>query len=214
MNYDGNSQSVESEKEESHKKTAYVTIVLVLLQIILFYLFDSEQLYAQHERIVQSFGVQWNGVMEQKQYYRLITYMFLHSNFEHLVNNMILLFFVGQNLEHILNASSYLLLYMGSGIIAGVVSMCYYRIQHVNVLSIGASGAIYGLLGATLYRMICKQNGKKEYNIMQLILFFGFSLYGDYVASNIDQAAHIGGFLGGIVLVSILIRRKLNEEDK
>ena len=74
--------------------------------------------------------------------------------------------------------------------------------------SIGASGAIFGIVGAVLFLVIFHRGRIKEISTSQMIIFVILSLYNGIVNSHIDQAAHLGGFLGGFLFSLILLRRQ------
>ena len=139
--------------------------------------------------------------------------MFLHSDFEHLMNNMLVLFFVGDNLERAAGKIKYFIIYFGSGIIAGISSISYNMIKEKMVYSVGASGAIFGIVGAMGYILLVNKGHLEDISSRQIILFTVFSLYGGIANANIDNVAHIGGFIGGIILAIILYRRPKSIKD-
>jgi rhomboid protease GluP len=140
--------------------------------------------------------------------------MFMHSDFSHLFNNMLVLIFVGDNLERAAGKFRYLFLYFGTGILAGITSIGYNMWKENgqffvgnSVFSIGASGAIFGVVGAMLFIVAINRGRLEDISTRQMVLFVVFSLYGGIVNTQIDQAAHIGGFLAGILLAAIVYRR-------
>lgn len=194
------------------KQQPICCVSIVALNVIIFLIIDLFLNHQQYETLMNELGVQWAAIRYQKEYYRLFSYMFLHSGIDHLFNNMIVLFFVGQSLERVITKPKFLAIYFGSGIIAGAVSMGYNMLKDEYVLSIGASGAIFGLVGAMLYAVIVHRGRLQLISTRQIMLFIVFSLYGGFASSNVDNAAHIGGFLAGIVLATILIRKENRKE--
>ena len=197
---------IDSNKNKVQWVTLFNSIIIVLNILI--------HLFAHHTKILGADGqalqrgaLSWHLIKGEGEYYRILTSMFLHSDFEHLINNMLVLFFVGDNVERAAGKVKYLLIYFGSGIIAGLASMGYNMIKHRNILSIGASGAIFGVVGAMGYILLINKGRLEDISSRQVILFIIFSLYGGIANANIDNAAHIGGLLGGIVLAIILYRR-------
>jgi rhomboid protease GluP len=160
-------------------------------------------------------ALSWYFVMKEKEYYRVLTSMFMHSDFGHLFNNMLVLLFVGDNLERAAGKYKYLFIYFGTGILAGITSISYnmwkengqYLIDN-TVFSIGASGAIFGVVGAMLYIVAINRGRLEDISTRQMVLFVVFSLYGGITNTQIDQAAHVGGFLAGILLAAIVYRRR------
>ncbi len=131
-------------------------------------------------------------------WWRLFSGIFLHGGPTHLLLNMISLYIVGQVAETLMDRWSYLLLYLASGIAGGAVSVGI----HPDGLSVGASGAIFGILGAILGYVIAhrRQMGSRfgalmrEFGVILVLnLVLGLTIPG------IDMSAHIGGLLVGIV---------------
>ena len=163
-------------------------------------------------------ALSWYFVFEKKEYYRVLTSMFMHSDLEHLFNNMLVLYFVGNNLERAAGKIRYLFLYFGTGILAGLASISYNMWKEGgqflvgnSVFSVGASGAIFGVVGAMLFIVVINRGRIADISTRQMVLFVVFSLYGGVTNTQIDQVAHIGGFLAGIVLAAITYRRPKGE---
>ena len=93
-------------------------------------------------------------VIRGREYYRLFTCLFLHFGIEHLLNNMVLLGALGWNLEAVTGKVRFLVIYFGSGLAGNLLSLFFNRASGENVVSAGASGAIFGLMGALLYVVI------------------------------------------------------------
>lgn len=188
--------------------------LLVILNMVIFLALRYTKLLGGQEVAVSAGALSWYFVKEESEYYRLLTSMFLHSNWNHLINNMLVLLFVGDNLERAAGKLRYLIIYFGSGILAGITSISYNMWKDYAVFSyghttfsIGASGAIFGVVGAMLWIVIVNRGRLEHLNTRQMIMFVLFSLYGGISNSRIDQAAHIGGFLAGFVLAAIIYRR-------
>lgn len=196
----------------SLKHSPICCISIIALNVLIFLIMDllfSEQKYNE---VITQLGVQWVAVRYLKEYYRIFTYMFIHAGINHLFNNMLVLFFIGQSLERAIRKPRFLTIYFGSGIIAGIVSMGYNMIRNQYSLSVGASGAIFGLMGAVLYMVLINRGRLRTISTRQIVLCVFFSLYGGFTSSNTDNAAHIGGFLAGVVLAAILIRKENQKE--
>jgi rhomboid protease GluP len=140
--------------------------------------------------------------------------MFMHADWNHLFNNMLVLVFLGDNLERAAGKWKYLFIYFGAGILAGITSIGYNMwndggILNINslVFSIGASGAIFGVVGAILYMVIINRGRLENIGTRQIAIFVILTLYGGIANSSIDQAAHVGGFLAGLLLTALIYRR-------
>lgn len=142
------------------------------------------------------------------EYYRLFTYMFLHGGIDHLFNNMLILWFLGDNLEKQMGHVKYLILYFASGILAGFVSMSYNGSIGGFVVSVGASGAIFGVSGALAFIVLVNRGHVENLTIRQMILFIALSLYGGFQSQGVDNVAHVSGLIAGIFLALLLYRKK------
>ena len=184
-----------------------VSIFLVAVNVILYLIctWYTDLLYNEGDLVVLA-------VLEQREYYRILTSMFLHADINHLFSNMIVLYFLGEILERELGHFKYSVLYLLSGIGAAFVSMAYQYHMMVFVGSIGASGAIYGVLGALLWLILIHKGRYREATLPRMLFFLIYSLYSGFQAANVDNAAHIGGLICGFVVMIFLWRRsRVNE---
>ena len=187
---------------------------LVILNILVFFILEKGYTPFINNGIVDAGALYWPAIKYQEEYYRLFTYMFLHGGMEHLTNNMIVLLIIGDNVERASGKWKYLLIYFGSGIIAGIASMSYNMVNNLNTISIGASGAIFGVVGAMAYIVTVNKGRLEDISTRQIILFVIFSLYGGLTSQGVDNAAHIGGLLAGIILAAILYRKHKKKEPE
>ena len=141
------------------------------------------------------FGGNLGYYTKNGEYFRLLSCMFLHAGIIHLLCNMYSLYVIGPQVESFFGKYKFLFIYLFSGITGSILSLAF---SADNVVSVGASGAIFGLLGAILYfgyhyRVYLGNVLKSQIvPIIMLNLFIGF------VVSGIDNFAHIGGLIGGI----------------
>jgi membrane associated rhomboid family serine protease len=176
------------------------TYVLITVNVIVFLIGSGHQ---------QQFSL-WGAtnryfILEAGEYYRLVSAMFLHADFLHLIFNMLALYAVGRALEGFIGHTPFLLIYFLGGLAGSVASVL---LNDPNVSSVGASGAVFGLFGAALvydtrYRTILDpdaQKGMKRSAQLIVINFFN----GFRPGSNVDNWAHLGGLLGGIVVALLL----------
>lgn len=178
-------------------------VILNVLVFLLVYIGGT----SSSETLLDAGALNWRAVFEYKQYYRLFTYMFLHYGLQHLVNNMIVLLVIGDNLERAMGKWKYTLTYFVSGVIAAAVSLSYNMLIHTESVSVGASGAIFGVVGAMAYIVVVNKGRLEDLSSWQLILFVFVSLYGGLTSQGIDNAAHIGGLAAGAVTAAILYRK-------
>lgn len=185
------------------QKLPWCNIIIIVVNVLVF-LYTDLFAYSQNDAIVNAGALSWYAVLEQGQWYRLLTCMFLHSNLEHIFNNMLILGYVGSCLEEKIGSIRYGILYLASGILAGCASMGYNMLQNDNVVSIGASGAIFGVIGAMLFVVLARRNEEDRYTVRQIAVMAVLSLYGGLTSQGVDNAAHFGGFIAGFILAWIL----------
>ena len=157
---------------------------------------------------VQGEWIEWGAsnavlVLEDHEFYRLITSMFIHFGFDHLIGNMIVLFATGEMLEMYLGRFRFLILYFLGGILAGLGSCYYYSKFEPSSLSAGASGAIMALLGAFAYMMIAHRDrfgGDAKVRIVLFIIYILYSTVGRFSEEGVDNAAHVSGLFAGVVI--------------
>ena len=129
------------------KPEAICTVSLIVINIAVFLLLS---LFGDTEDAVfmMRHGAMYRELITQEQeYYRIITCLFLHFGITHLLNNMVMLGAVGWNLEMEIGKIRFLLIYFGSGILGNILSLWHDIQTDTNVVSAGASGAIFGLMG-------------------------------------------------------------------
>ncbi|MDD4843589.1 MAG: rhomboid family intramembrane serine protease [Anaerotignum sp.] len=186
---------------KSGKPWVCITIFLLCLILLI-----ETTLSGRGEAIIQAFGISRGGILKG-EYYRFLTSMFLHSGPMHLVSNGIFLYYFGVKAEYLFGRWRFLALYLISGLCSGICSILFH-----DVLAIGASGAIYGVLGAML--VLTKQNGPRytQMNYATMLLLAFTSIGFGFLDMGVDNFAHIGGFLGGILV--FLIYRKYDRKNK
>ena len=143
-------------------------------------------------------------LMNGERYYTLITSIFLHFGFSHLMNNMVMLLVIGYSLEPEIGKIRFLLIYLGSGLMGNLVSAWFDVSQGSYAVSAGASGAIFGIVGALLYVAIRNHGRVGEISTRGLVLMAGLSLYYGFTAQGVDNAAHIGGLISGFLLAVLI----------
>jgi rhomboid protease GluP len=189
------------------KRLSPFNTAIIAVNILVFIIVLATGFGGKAQSIKEGGALSWQRIMRNKEYYRMITHMFLHSDLEHLLSNMMVLIFVGNSLENIAGRLKYLVIYFGSGIIAGIASISYNMIKAENVMSIGASGAIFGVVGAMIYIIIVSKGRVEGISGRRMIFFALVSIYAGIRSAGIDNAAHIGGLLAGIILAVIIYRK-------
>ena len=151
----------------------------------------------QQPEAVLSQGALVPALVAQGEAWRLITSVFLHSGFVHLALNMLSLYFLGSFAEVTFGRSRFLTLYLISGIAGG---LAYLYFGSFNAPAVGASGAIFGLLGGVFGYAIRRGTfSTRNPIISQLLLLTGLNLFLGFTIPGVSNTAHIGGLLGGLV---------------
>lgn len=146
--------------------------------------------------------------VQHGEWWRLLSATFLHAGVLHLAINMAGLYATGIAVERIYGPAAYLLIYLGAGLLGSALSLSFAA-QHA--IGVGASGAVFGVAGAWLvaigrYRGLMPQTLSKRL-LTQLGLFVLYSLGQGLTKPGVDNAAHIGGLVGGCMLAMILPAR-------
>jgi membrane associated rhomboid family serine protease len=149
--------------------------------------------------VLITYGAKDNDLIIQGQYWRFITPIFLHANLLHVGLNMLNFFVLGIFLERLVGHLRFLLIYLLTGIIS-IIASFYFMPQEISV---GASGAIFGLVGAysvfvLTHRRAFRNNGIPA--LLWLVLIIGVNLSVGLFVPNVDNYAHLGGLLSGCLL--------------
>jgi membrane associated rhomboid family serine protease len=142
-------------------------------------------------RFQDYFGAPLEGVSEG-QWYRLLTSMFLHQEPWHIAFNMLGLWWLGGPLEAAFGRARYLTLYLLSGLAGSALT---YLLEAPNQASLGASGAVFGLLGATVVLV-----RRLNYEMRPVLTLLALNLLFTFWWANIAWQAHVGGLVAGIVI--------------
>lgn len=165
----------------------YTFIVINIIVYLLSYIFNNPN------TVIYLGGTNRTLILNYNEYYRLITSCFIHANFFHLFINCYSLYIIGTQVESFYGKLKYIIIYLSSGIIGNLLSICFS-----DYLSVGASGAIFGVIGALLYfgyhYRLYLGNAIRTQIIPTIIL----NLFIGFLISGIDNVAHIGGLIGGI----------------
>lgn len=175
-----------------------ITAILILVNIIMYLIsaFKTGNIFDIDTFTLYTLGAKYGPAVAAGQTWRLFTCMFLHANFLHILFNMYSLYFIGTQIEEIYGKSSYIIIYLFSGIGASYLSYKY----SYNTVSVGASGAIFGLLGALLIFILFKRDRIRKGALSNLLVVIVLNLYIGFTSSGIDNFAHIGGLVTGIIL--------------
>lgn len=192
-----------------------VTTILIALNIVIYIITHYTNAFGTPTQMYVKGALSWYFVVNYHEYYRFITAMFMHANLEHIFGNMLVLLFLGASLERTIGRFKYILIYFGAGILAGLASFGYNMWQEHTItiaqhtsMGIGASGAIFGVVGALLYIILVHRGYHNGISAVQVIIFTALNIYNGVIDAQIDQAAHVGGFIAGFLLAFLLYRKE------
>ena len=184
------------------KNYPIATIILIAMNILVFIVsaitgdllynkgaFDSI-LFAQH-----------------REWHRMFTAMFLHADLMHLTGNMILLYLAGDLVERYCGMWRYFAFYILCGIMGNFFSGMIDMACHRMTSSVGASGAIFGLVGALLFLVIAARDSYREITLGRLLFMIVYLLYSGFTTESVNNEAHIGGLIAGIGIMAIMCRK-------
>lgn len=173
------------------KKKLFVTYILMglcfLMYIVTLIMGSSNVIYL-------ILGANYAPLVKNGEIFRLITYAFLHGSIIHLLVNMYSLFIVGRQIENNFGKVRLLIIYFISALSGGLLSALFS-----DGISIGASGAIFGLLGALLYFGLHFRLYLTDALISKIIPIIILNLLIGFTVTGIDNACHIGGLIGGFL---------------
>ncbi len=185
------------------KQIPWVNVCIVLLNVLIFLYMQLFLNPLAWSEAIENFALDWRAVGDDGQWYRLFTCMYLHGDMSHIYSNMLLLFFLGNQMEQRLGAGKYAILYMGCGLFASVCSMTYHCKIASDVLCLGASGAIYGVLGALAGYLMMNKGRYRDLSPRHFMIFIALSFVQGMLSPAVDYVAHICGFLAGFLFTLV-----------
>lgn len=196
-------KKVEDEKKEEKKSIITIALISVnLLMYIITAILSGDIIYSDI-RVLMFLGAKVNELISSGEYYRLVTPMFLHGGLMHLVLNMYALNALGPFVEKVYGRAKYVIIYFVAGIVSSIFSYMFSE-----GVSIGASGAIFGLLGAALIFSLKMKDRVGKGMVKNIISVIGINIFIGLAIPNIDNFGHLGGLIGGI-LVSLMFKNKI-----
>lgn len=209
INKKNEEESMKAEEIFKPKKPVitYTLIIINILVFIMMYILGngSEDAYT-----LVKFGANYPELIRAGEYYRLLTSAFLHIGFLHLIFNNYALYVIGSQLESFLGRTKFFTVYLVSALCGSLMSMIF-----ADGISAGASGAIFGLLGSLLYfgyNYRVYLGGVIKSQIIPLIIV---NLIIGFITPGIDNAAHIGGLLGGLgITMALGLKHKTTNFEK
>lgn len=189
--------------------TNIISLICILMYVIVgiygnnFFNFDAN--------VLAKFGANNILLVKNGEIWRLLTCAFLHVGLIHLVVNMYSLRVIGPSVEGLIGKGKFVFIYLISAISASLMSLVFVD---SNIVSVGASGAIFGLMGALLYFGYHYRLYLNDAIKTQIIPVILFNLIIGFMMPGIDNGAHIGGLIGGyLATMAIGIKNKSEKKD-
>ena len=181
-----------------------ITSVLVLLNVSLLVLAEVAGGSA-NPLVLRRFGAQINSMVLDGEYWRIMSMVFLHIGVLHLVGNSLALLYLGRTCENIYGRAQFLFLYICAGLAGSVATLLFHE---PYMTSVGASGAIFGLMGAQIafglkHRGAIPRRFQRNFGLASLA-WGVFMILEGFRVPNVNNAAHIGGLLGGLACALVL----------
>ena len=185
-----------------------ITLTLVVVNILIFFVMDFRG-NTENGAYMLAHGAAYGPlILENGEYYRLFTSMFLHFGYDHLFNNMVVLVAMGWNLELEIGKIKFLIVYFVSGLAGNILSAWWDILTGSMAVSAGASGAIFGIIGALLYVAIRNRGRIGEISGKGLVFMVVLTLYYGFTSGGVDNMAHIGGLAAGFLMGVLLYRKR------
>ncbi|MDY5577293.1 MAG: rhomboid family intramembrane serine protease [Lachnospiraceae bacterium] len=162
--------------------------------------------------MIRSGALYVSGIVENREYYRFLISTIMHFSLFHLVVNMISLYCVGNYVESHLGHGKFLVLYLCTSIGSSIFSFFDIYADGEKIIVAGASGAIYGIVGALIWIVLCHRGHFESISITELIGLTAIVFWYGYVSGGVNSAIHISGLVIGF-LIAILIYRRDRDYD-
>lgn len=180
------------------RKDYWVTPILVYINVAVYLLmvFSGVDILDPSAADLSAWGGNSRRMADANQWWRLFNYFFVHSGLVHLCVNMSALMAIGMMCEPYLGRLRFTVAYILTGLVAGLSSLWWHYFE----VSVGASGAVFGLYGVFLAMLVTGHIEKTARRVMLLYILIFIAINFTYLEEGVDNAAHIGGLVAGIVI--------------
>ena len=186
-----------------------VNLLMILINLLVFLVLSRLGNTLDATFMVEHGAGSWIRVVEEGEYWRLLTSGFLHFGINHLFHNMLALILIGSQFENYQGHFAYFLVYMISEVMSALTSLFVTLAKDPYSVSAGASGAVFGIIGAflaaTLFDVLfdSKKAGRKIGRV-GFLLMLGIAFVSGVTAPDVDIAAHAGGLVTGFLVMTLI----------
>lgn len=173
--------------------------IIVAMHIILWLLINSP--LPLGDTLAQQM-VGFNFLISEGEYWRLLTPIFVHGGFGHMLFNSFSLILFGPALERMLGKAKFITAYLFAGVIANIAT---YYLEPLEFAHVGSSGAIFGLFGIYLYMVIIRKDMIDQANSQLIMTILVIGLIMTFVNSNVNIVAHLFGFVAGAIIAPLIL---------
>ena len=194
----------------SEPENEYITpvnITLAVINVAVFFIMSILERAFGNQYLYQ-YGAMFPPAVLGGQWYRLITSSFIHFDIAHLFNNMLLFITLGSYLERAFGKIRYIIFFFSAAVLSSLASMFHMIYSKDLAFSAGASGIVFGMIGALLYMVIRNKGRFQNLTIRSFMIMILLSLYFGFVTAGVDNAAHVGGLCAGFLLGILLYRKE------
>ncbi len=186
----------------------YATTGIILVNVLVFLVLEACGNTRDGEFIVKHGGMYPTLVKEGHQWWRLFTAGFLHFGSAHLLNNMIILYAIGERFERLTGAIRMTAIYMISLLVGSLCSYGMMLLSGDYAVAAGASGAVYGVIGGFLWLLILHRGHLEGISVRRLLFAVALMVYSGLTTEGVDNWAHLGGFVSGFFITMVLYHGK------
>lgn len=181
-------------KIKEFSKTLTFWMILINIAVYIAILINPPLIY-----YLWSYNLLYNSPVE---IWRFVTPVFTHAQLCHLIANLFSLIYLGSLVEKYLTKTEYLFIYLGTGIISEIATTIAYSLFRPEAVGIGASGAIYGLMGFIITTIIDDKKDRFKVLIVVIVSAIGVNLF----IPNVGNVAHFAGLISGLVFGFIFMK--------
>lgn len=198
-------------KKQTYQHLPWATLSLLTANVLAYivlamgYEFSIWNIFVPNEKALANWGQYNRAIMEEGQIYRLGTAMFVHAHIVHLLSNVLFLSIFGIRLEDLRSSRELLAMYFISGLVGNLLTLLW----GLEYLSVGASGAVFGVFGANL--MFLRRYYRQQ---MRTAIFIAFIFFTITIGVDTNVLAHAGGLCTGLLLGYWLDRRSMSSSSQ